>query len=107
LSKDTKNKLTWCNKAEALNAIQNYTKAIECCNKSLEIDPNYTLALHFKGLSLYYLGKYREAIECYDRILIFDPKLRIVLINKGNALDKLGKHKEAKKYYDEAKNIPT
>jgi tetratricopeptide (TPR) repeat protein len=93
-----KEKLTysdWSNKGFALDELGKFPEAIECYDKSLEINPRYDLAWNNKGLALADLGNLPEAIGCYDRALEINPRYGNALKNKGNALKNLGKLLEA------------
>ncbi|WP_321416962.1 protein kinase [uncultured Methanomethylovorans sp.] len=80
-------------------------KAIEYCDKALEINPKYGFALSCKGVVLSALGRYEEAIKCYDKALEINPKKEVYWNNKGNALSHLGRHEEAIRCYDKALKI--
>lgn len=45
-----------------------YNRAIEQANKTLEIDPNYSVALEYLGLAYEQLGNYQEAMEQWIKI---------------------------------------
>ena len=51
-----------------------YAEAIVAYTKALEVDPDYTGAITWRGHTLYALGKFEEAIKDYDRSLILDPE---------------------------------
>ena len=44
--------------------LNKYEEAIECYNKAIQINPNYSEAFYSKGSALDDLKKYEEAIEC-------------------------------------------
>lgn len=50
-----------------------FLEAIECYDRALEIDPDFSVAWQAKGVALHNLGRYDDALECYDRALSFDP----------------------------------
>jgi tetratricopeptide (TPR) repeat protein len=64
---------TFYNKGSSLRNLGKYSKAIECYNKAIEIDPNYSIAFNNKGKSLESLGKYSESIECFNRAIEINP----------------------------------
>jgi tetratricopeptide (TPR) repeat protein len=78
----------------------NYTEAIPYFDKSLAINPNYTLALNNKGAALYGLGIYNESIAYFDKALSVNPGYTTALYNKGAALSKLGIYNESIAYFD-------
>jgi tetratricopeptide (TPR) repeat protein len=67
-----------------------------------DFNPNDSITLCNKGLSLDGLGKYDEAIKWYDKDLAINPNNVDALNNKAVALYKLGKYDEDIKWYDEA-----
>jgi tetratricopeptide (TPR) repeat protein len=83
----------------------NYSKAIECYEKAVKIDPNYKIALNNIGLALIYLSKYNESLEFFDKTLEIDSKDIYALMGKGLALSDLHKYKEALEYYEMALKI--
>jgi tetratricopeptide (TPR) repeat protein len=50
-----------------------YTNALSCLDKALEIDPKNAKAYHYKGNIFAKLEKYQEAMECYEQALKIDP----------------------------------
>jgi len=44
--------IEWYNKGNSFYKQNKYSEAIECYDKALEIDPNYTLVWYYKGLAL-------------------------------------------------------
>jgi len=50
-----------------------YLEALECYDRALAIDPDFTIAWQAKGVALHNLGRYDKAIECYDRALSLYP----------------------------------
>jgi len=74
---------------------QEYNAAIECFNKTLELDSNCLAALKNKAIALYHKRKFREAVDCYDLALCIEPDNGSVLKSKGLALYSLNCFKEA------------
>jgi tetratricopeptide (TPR) repeat protein len=54
-------------------SLEKYDETIKCCEKAIEIDPDYFYAWYGKGLALHSLNKYDEAINCYNKIIENDP----------------------------------
>ena len=54
-------------------ALGNYEKAAECCQKAIELDPNYADPWHKIGYAYYMLGDRDKAIECMQRAVELDP----------------------------------
>ena len=59
---DIKNTQAWYWKSKIYIAQEKYKEAIECCDKALNIEPNYADAWYNKGYILYKQEKYKEAI---------------------------------------------
>jgi tetratricopeptide (TPR) repeat protein len=59
-----------------------YEETIKCCEKALEIDPDYFYAWFGKGLAFHSLNKYDEAINCYEKVIENDPDHIDALFNK-------------------------
>ncbi len=95
----------WRNKGGALYSLGKYNEAIECYDKSIEIDSNNPVVWNNKGLALNLLGKYNEAIASYDNSIKIDPNDADVWNNKGLALNALGNDNEAKKCYDKSREL--
>jgi len=55
------------------NQNNQFDKALECLNKSLEIDPAFIEAWYVKGVALHNLKRYDEAQYCFDTALTLDP----------------------------------
>jgi tetratricopeptide (TPR) repeat protein len=92
----------WSNKGVALFNLGKTQEAIECYDKSLEINPLHIDAWTNKGTSLEKLGKYSEAIECYDKSLEINPRIAAVWDGKGIVLDDLKRFQEAIECFDNA-----
>ena len=84
-----------------------YSKALELIDKSLEHSSNNIYSMDTKALVLDQLGRHKEAVEWYDKVLALEPKFIVSLNNKGVALANLGHYKQALKWYDYSlKQIP-
>ena len=85
---------SWFHRGLELAESGNYEEAIECVDKSLEIDPKHAGAWRFKGMTLIRLGKAPEALQCFNKALEIDPKhhpnVVYVWSLKGILLDKMG-----------------
>ncbi|KAL3353734.1 hypothetical protein AABB24_018453 [Solanum stoloniferum] len=57
------NAVYYCNRAAALTQIHQYEAAVQDCQKSIAINPNYSKAYSRLGFVYYAQGKYRDAID--------------------------------------------
>ena len=73
----------WTAKAATYDYMGEYQKAIECCDKAIEIDPSWVGAIGNKGNALTHLGRYQEAFALYDRALKINPRDFMAWYNKG------------------------
>jgi len=83
----------------------NFEQATYYFDKILEIEPNHTDALEYKGSILLQLGKYEEAMPYFDQVLEIDPNHIGALIDKGLALIKFDKAKESVFYFAKVAKI--
>ena len=57
----------YCLEADTYTEMGLYENALECCDKAIEIDPNYYTAYNSKAYLLISMGRYNEALECCDK----------------------------------------
>ncbi|KAK6775671.1 hypothetical protein RDI58_026672 [Solanum bulbocastanum] len=68
------NAVYYCNRAAALTQIHQYEAAVQDCQKSIAINPNYSKAYSRLGFVHYAQGKYRDAIDKgFTKALQLDP----------------------------------
>lgn len=65
----------------------NYEKALECFNKSIEMNPDNARVYYSMGLVYDDTGSFDRAIECYQKSLEIDPNDVKVYIGLGNAFE--------------------
>jgi tetratricopeptide (TPR) repeat protein len=63
-----------------------YDGAIRCYNEAIELDQNFGLFWHNKGVALDAKGDYNGAIQAYDMALKLEPKNAEIWRGKGDAL---------------------
>jgi tetratricopeptide (TPR) repeat protein len=79
------------NKGNTLSDQKKYEEAIECYDKALQFDPEYTNAWNNKGYSLGNMRKYKAAIKCFDKVLEIAPDDAYAKVAKEKAIKALGK----------------
>ncbi|MFA4824318.1 MAG: tetratricopeptide repeat protein [Methanoregula sp.] len=106
----------WNNKGITLTKLEqekpDYSNAIHCFDKALQIDPDYKNALQNKGMTLldwYDTKKETKCIElsisCFDKIIKNDSTDYDAWCNKGIALAKIKDYKQARKCFETASKI--
>ena len=100
LSDDKKAKLFGMIIAITYYKLKKYDKALENCDKALDLNPNFLEALYNKGKILDELGNYKEAVQYYDESIGVDPKYIVAWNNRGLAYAKLGDYNSAIQSYD-------
>ena len=68
---------------------EQYFDAIDCYDEALKIDPKYSMALAYKGLSLGELGNLTESISCFKKALSIDKYCTLAQISKDTAQELL------------------
>ena len=59
--------------------------SMQCCDRSISLNPDNALAFNTKGNILYKLGKYKDAIECYNKAIEIEPLFVRAWYNKKMA----------------------
>lgn len=83
------NTIAWNNKGTVFAEIREYKEAIECFNRSLELDPKNAAAWHNKAVSLTKRRKHLEAVKYYDKSVELDATFAIAK-KAGNIVLKYG-----------------
>ena len=95
----------WFEKGMAFDAIGRYKNALECYNRTIELNPNDYYAWLNKGTIYFEIDELEESVVCYNKAIEIDPVNMLAWYNKAVTLDSLGKKKEAKKYYNKADSL--
>ena len=77
-----------------------HDEAIGCFEKAIELDPDYAVAHHDKGLSLAALGLYDKAIGCFEKAIELDPDYAVAHNNKKLLLEALRPHDQQRRRSD-------
>lgn len=75
----------WNNKGLEFYKEKNYTEALSCYERALEIRPEYAPAWYNRGIILEKLGNIEEAEKSYEKALQYSPENEIY----KNALKKI------------------
>jgi len=93
----------WNNLGVAHIALQNYTDAIMCFDRALEIsEADSTILWNNKGVALYHMERIEEALDYFNRSLKNDPNYSPALNNLGVVLADQGQDERAIDYYTRA-----
>lgn len=99
---DANDSVAWYNKGDALANQGEYTDALFCFEKVLEIRPDYAAAWVFRAVVLIHLERYEEALESSEKALTLQPKDPEAWTFRGVALHRLGNFRSAYASYDRA-----
>jgi tetratricopeptide (TPR) repeat protein len=102
----------WKTKGNEYLNKQEYDNALECYEKSLELDSNYARSVHNIGVVYNNKKEYQKALEYFDKALALVDNgkdtsnltsiLYVIFQEKGRAFTGLKKNEEAVKCYEEA-----
>ncbi|WP_292518116.1 tetratricopeptide repeat protein [Methanoculleus sp.] len=92
----------WYHKGQALCNTRDYSKAIACYDRALELAPDDPLLWRRKGYALLKAGRYAEALACFDQALAIDPRDAMAWQRKGYVLACMGRSEDAVACCDEA-----
>ncbi len=82
-------------------------RALECLNKAIELNPEYSLARYARGVALLQAGQLEEASEELKTVLANDPKDTYALDALGQARLKLNHPQEAVELFRRAVELDT
>ncbi len=77
------NAMTFYHKGSALLANSQFSEAIKCYDKAIEMDPNLTMAFVFRANAKLKLNDWEHAIEDFNMALILKPNDLPCIINRG------------------------
>ncbi len=83
----------WFQEAETARQAKRYEEAIRLYTQAIQINQQYALAYHNRGLAYYELRQFGKAIADYSRAIEISPKAATYYINRGNVY-----HNELKQY---------
>jgi tetratricopeptide (TPR) repeat protein len=104
---DSENKETHATRGNEYAMEGRYNEAIECYDKVIEIDPQFSSAWNDKGAVLLALGRNNESLSCLEKSIEIDPNYDLAWCNICEALVKLDEQEEARECLDNALNLAT
>jgi len=87
--------VTWNNLAMSHYARKNYRDAIDCCKKSISLNPWYKEAYNNMGVAFIALKKYTKAIMCFKKAVKLDKNYVQAYNNLSHAYSDIGLNKKA------------
>ena len=90
----------WLQKGLELINKQEYDKAIECCEKAIELNPKNDIVWLSKGFALLKLLRYEESLACYDKVIELNSKNEYAWFFKGYILNQLHSYEESLECFD-------
>ncbi|MHA1650937.1 MAG: tetratricopeptide repeat protein, partial [Candidatus Helarchaeota archaeon] len=82
-------------------------KAIECYEKALEIDPDFTAAWTALGDVYYEIADFEKAIESYEHAIQIDPEFKIAWYGLEKVYEDIGQYQKAIECHEKAIKIAT
>jgi tetratricopeptide (TPR) repeat protein len=81
-------------------ASQQFDRALETCERALEIVPHSTAALYGKATALYHEERYDESLATYQQLLQIDEAHQDGLLGAGLAASHLERSEDALRHYN-------
>jgi lipoprotein NlpI len=99
VSADPKNPDAWQKLAKARADHRQPEKAVEACDKVLELDPKRIAIFDLRGGELFKLGKFKESVADFDKYLEARPDEKPGHWRRGISLYYAGQYDEGKKQF--------
>lgn len=80
--------------------LQQYQRAIQDYDRTIQLDPNDAMAFNNRGSSYYYLKQYQRAIQDYDQAIQLDPNFAMAYTGRGSCYHYLKQYQRAIQDYD-------
>ncbi len=93
--KEKNNSEVWNNLGTAYLNLDNFNKAVECFNKSLELNPQQFVALNNLGVIHVQEGKFDEAISYFRKAINIKPDKPSIWENLAECYERIGKYSDA------------
>ncbi len=85
LKLNSRNPVTWNNRAWVLHAQGNFSAALRDIETALKLNPSFALARHNQGRVQHSINEWTKAIESYDQAINLDPNNPRFLVNRANS----------------------
>jgi len=95
----------WFNKGQHFLEIQNYTEAIKCFDKDLELNKKSYRTFMIKGRTMHLNEDYHEAIECFNYALEIKYADYLKNVDQAKNLKNVKKFESAIQHYDSVNHI--
>jgi tetratricopeptide (TPR) repeat protein len=92
----------WNDKGIKFSQNNQQEKEMECYNKAIELDPNFSVAYHNRAQVYNALEQYEKAIEDYNKAIELDPNLPDAYNNRGVSYYNSKQYGKAIEDYDKA-----
>jgi tetratricopeptide (TPR) repeat protein len=93
---------TYCNRATALQELNQFDAAVDSYDKAIALKPDYALAHCNRGNVLKALRRFEAALASYDRAIALKDDFPEAYSNRGNVLQELRQFEAALANYDKA-----
>jgi len=87
------------------NHYNQYDKALECFNKSIELDPGNAKTWFAQSVTLYNMKRYEESLESLNATLVINPDYAAAWFIRGDVLRILGRINESEESLAKAKEL--
>ncbi len=102
---DRKRVLSLLKRDDTLYHLQHYDEVVASCDKTLQGNPNDSLAWFMRGMALENLQRFEEAIASYNRVVTIQPDDHLAWFKRGVTLEKLGRYEDAISSYDQVVQV--
>ena len=92
----------WINRSASLIDLQDFERALQACDRAIQLNPLSAEAWVNKSIAYRKLGEHDAALACLDEAIEKIPDDAIIWNNYGNSLSDLGRSEEALAAYDRA-----
>jgi len=95
----------WSDKGTRLLQLEQYSQALVCFEKALDVDPDSEAHWENTAMCLGSMSRHEEALSCIESALGLAPEDSHLICLKGYALSLMGQQEESLQCYDQALEI--